>query len=1153
MTVLVLFGSLAVGVSASEETGYVDTGQEIAEASETDVHPAVDTRREEPSSDGPVDTAENETTVTIGSSENEPSSGEASSGTIVLSDTTTVEYEAYEEDNRAEALADIMAEAAESAMQLADEGEMLEPDPELLAIGGETVLRIRFKDPASAVSVQTDDGTNRTVSLYYMSEENGRIYNLAPDDLAVETSVDTDKEGRAVIPMQCGTSVHLSVIEGYGSVIASAFLTTASGDAIPGSDSHAFDFIITEDTVLEIETEEVGVTTPSNEDAVEGIPVMEKDGEFINDPTISLPDDPGSGVTLRAISSSYWGTIEAKYEGGGTHPYPNGRSTGVFTVWYNGKSYTGICIDPSYDAPGSGYVNQWREWNYYNVPLKNNPTFFAAIAASYYSNYGSTDGTVAYINLRDRTNWNQVGNYMYSHCRWDLVIDNSSYGHGFAMYHELLGYLANGWTWDRSVLGSSGIKTYIVNCCNKIYNLINPNGSEFWQYAYNVLYTYRVFYYQSTTAGRQRIAWTVPRTDYGQVKITKTSSKTGEPLAGCTITLIDVNDPNHKFTATTDENGVATFNWVTWTTYTVEETVPPEGYAITYAATNVAFTASYNVMTIDDDPEGGTLKIVKTSDDGNVGGITFTVRNNDTGIEKTVQTGSDGTFLLDDLAAGTYTVTETVDAAYVADPVSQVVTVETGETAEVSFSNTLKKFCVTLTKMDKDTGAAQGDATLVGAVYGLYQNNNEIARFTTDENGQFTTGYYACGSGWTLREITPPTGYTLDTTIHSLGAEPGNFTVSRNTIDKEIKETVITGQIEVIKHATNSIADTSQDEDGATFEVYLKSAGSYDDARETERDTLTTDSSGHAISKLLPYGTYIVHQTSGWEGHILDDQEYELSITNNGQLVSVELENEIFKGSLRIIKQDKYTTKPLAGATFRIMNSDDFIVAELTTGEDGVITVENLVYGEYTYQETVAPDGYQLDETVYDFKIEEDGQTVEHIRENLRIPGSIAVLKTDANNYPLSGVIYLLEYSTDSGKTWSPVTSRAGDNVTIGGCTSPGLSDGRLITGGDGVVRFEGLRADGEILYCLTEVATQNGHTLLKDPAYKGTLPADGDSDPLYDISATVREGSVFGLPVTGSSGFSPLLIVLAAMLAAVSTLTIYATIQIKRYRRYHH
>ena len=774
-------------------------------------------------------------------------------------------------------------------------------------------------------------------------------------------------------------------------------------------------------------------------------------------------------------------------------------------------------------------------------------TFFAAIAASYYSNYGSVDNTIDYINLRDRTNWNQVGGYMYTYCGWDDVIDNSYYGHGFAMYHELLGYLANGWTWDRSVLGSSGIKSYIVNCCNNIYDLINPRGADFWQYAYNVLYTYRVFYYQSTTAGRQRVAWTVPRTDYGQVKITKLSSKTGEPLPGCTITLTDVNDPNHKFTATTDENGVATFNWVTWTTYTVEETVPPEGFAITYAATNVAFTASYNIMSIDDDPEGGELKIIKTSDDGKVSNITFTVKSNDTGEMQTVKTGSDGTFLIEDLAAGTYTVTETVDAAYVADPVSQVVTVETGETAEVKFSNTLKQFRVTLTKVDKATGAAQGDATLAGAVYGLYRNNTEIARFTTDANGQFTTGYYACGTGWTLKEITAPTGYTLDTTVHSIGAAPGNFTVSINTISTELQETVITGQIEVIKKATNSVADTSLNEAGATFEVYLKSAGNYATAKDTERDTLTVGDDGRSVSKPLPYGTYIVHQTSGWEGHILDDQEYELSITTNGQVVTVELENEIYKGTLQIIKQDKYTTKPLAGATFQIKNRDDFIVAELTTGEDGVITVENLVYGEYTYQETKAPDGYQLDETVYDFKIEEDSQIVEHTRENLRIPGSIAVLKTDNDGRPLSGVIYLLEYSTDNGRNWSPVTSRTGDNVTVGGCTSSGLSDGKLITGGDGIAKFDGLRADGEILYKLTEVATQNGHTLLKDPVYKGTLPVDGDSDPIYDISATVKEGSVFGLPMTGSRGFSPWIFVLAALLAASGMVTIYATIQLKR------
>ena len=556
------------------------------------------------------------------------------------------------------------------------------------------------------------------------------------------------------------------------------------------------------------------------------------------------------------------------------------------------------------------------------------------------------------------------------------------------------------------------------------------------------------------------------------------------------------------------------------------------------------------IFSISEDETSGGIKIIKTSDDGNVGGITFTVKNNDTGTTQTVTTKENGEIELDEMPAGSYTVTETVPAEYVAEAKSQTVTVKDGETAEVTFKNSLKKFRVTVTKVDAKTGVPQADASLKDAVYGLYHNGTEIARYTTDKNGQFTTDYYACGTGWTIKEITPSPGYTLDTTVHTIDAAPGTFTVTRNTVEMEVKENPITGQVEVFKKATNSVTGEKQYENGAMFEVYLKSAGSYANADESERDILTTNNKGYAISKKLPYGVYVIHQTSGWEGHIIDDVLYDMNIDTNGKVVPIELDNEVFKGTFKVVKVDKYTTTPLAGATFQIKDSSGAVIAEETTDDDGIITVENLVYGSYTYQETVAPEGYQLDEKLYYFSIDLDGQTVEHTREDLRIPGSISVLKTDNSGKSLSGVIYLLEYSTNNGRSWSPVTSRTGDNITAGGCTSAGLSDGKLITGGDGKAKFEGLLADKKIMYRLTEVATQNGHTLLKDPVYTGTLPVDGDSDPIYDISATIKEGSVFGLPMTGSNGFSPWLFAMAALLFISASLTVYATIQRQRLLR---
>lgn len=542
----------------------------------------------------------------------------------------------------------------------------------------------------------------------------------------------------------------------------------------------------------------------------------------------------------------------------------------------------------------------------------------------------------------------------------------------------------------------------------------------------------------------------------------------------------------------------------------------------------------YAYMTLTTDAQTGELEILKTSDDGKVSGIEFTVTNNDTGESQTATTDADGRILLT-LAPGTYTVTETVPNSYITGTQSQTVTVNSGETATVGFLNALKRFRVEIVKEDKYTGHAQGDGSLEGAVYGIYHGSELIDTYTTDTDGYILTEYYPCGDDWSIREITPPNGYLLETIGYGLDVSPDQQTEANRTVHVPFTECPIMGRVSVTKTAHNSVNDSSLPEDGAVFHVYLKSAGSYDAAEESERDTLTTDSTGTATSKELPYGTYVVYQVSGWEGYSLDTVHHEVSITEDGTTVSVESVNEIFKGSLSILKQDKHTLEPLAGATFQVMNGDGFIVAEATTGENGTVTFENLVYDSYTYKESKAPEGYQLDESVYDFSITQDGQTVTHTRDNCRIPGSITVRKTDSSNQPLSGATYLLEYSLDKGKTWTPVFTRDGDNVTEGGCTSPNLKDGQLTTGEDGIVTFTGLRADDNIRYRLTETKAPDGYSLMADSIYEGTLPVEGEDGMLYDISATVRDGIITDIPMTGGHAFPILtLVVILALLGLI-------------------
>ena len=169
----------------------------------------------------------------------------------------------------------------------------------------------------------------------------------------------------------------------------------------------------------------------------------------------------------------------------------------------------------------------------------------------------------------------------------------------------------------------------------------------------------------------------------------------------------------------------------------------------------------------------------------------------------------------------------------------------------------LKKFNVTVTKSDSEKGLPQGDASLAGAKYGIYKGNQLIDTYTTDANGSFTTKYYICGDDWTIREINPSEGYLINTESLHIGAEAKLYTVEYN-IAKPLDsyEDIIKGKVAIIKHCDDGSTKIETPEVGAEFEVYLKAAGSYENAKETERDILVCDEHGFAETKDLPYGEY---------------------------------------------------------------------------------------------------------------------------------------------------------------------------------------------------------------------------------------------------------------------------------------------------------
>lgn len=392
-------------------------------------------------------------------------------------------------------------------------------------------------------------------------------------------------------------------------------------------------------------------------------------------------------------------------------------------------------------------------------------------------------------------------------------------------------------------------------------------------------------------------------------------------------------------------------------------------------------------------------------------------------------TDSSGVARFDDVLIGTGYVLEEVDTAirYVV-PENQTAAVEWNTVTNKSFHNVLKKWNLTVTKSDNETGTPQGDASLAGATYGIYKGEQLIDTYTTNENGQFVTKYYVCGDDWSLREIEPSEGYLLDESVYHIGAEAKNYTVEYNAIASDVGEQIIKGRIALIKHTDDGDTGLETPEAGAEFEVFLKAASSYDAAKDTERDYLICDENGFAETKDLPYGIYTVHQVKGWDGReLLPD--FDVYIAKNGEVYRYLANNANFESYIKIIKVDAETGKiiPYAGAGFQLYRPDGTLITQsftypepvtidtfYTNDEGWLITPEKLEYGTgYSLVEVYAPYGYVVNSEPVYFDVVQDASTDE---------GGIAVIEVIKENVAQKGIIKI----SKTGEVFSSVAESEG-------------------------------------------------------------------------------------------------------------------------------
>lgn len=566
------------------------------------------------------------------------------------------------------------------------------------------------------------------------------------------------------------------------------------------------------------------------------------------------------------------------------------------------------------------------------------------------------------------------------------------------------------------------------------------------------------------------------------INLTKTSANvsitngdSGYSLAGAVYKIYN-SSGTEVASITTNSSGKGSSNVKLKNgTYTAVESKAPPGYALDTTRHTVRINNADATLNVSDVPLIKTVTLTKTSANTSItagnsnyslAGAVYDVYegNSATGTPvASFTTNSSGVATLSRklYPNRTYTILErTPPPGYVKDttPHPFYLTYNSATMDVVDDPTTIR---LTVKKKDSETNTsvAQGNASLAGAQYKVtYVNGTKTVEniVTTNSSGSATLRGLPIGVTVTVQEITAPAGYKLDSRVHTYVTTTKTEKIEYDLEPEDFTEDVFKGHIQITKQIEMLGAD-AQLEQGAEYQVYLKSAGSYNAAKDTERDYLVTGADGKATTKDLPYGTYTLHQVKGVPGREFKDMDvdvhengktYEVTIINElkyaqlkivktsedgnvagftfkvtrladgasatyttnaageiitdqmpvyvdadatqlyeykveeinvpdkyrtpdpqtvtltyGQTAEVSFYNKISRGTLEILKVDHDGVTPLEGATFEITDADGNVIATETSGPDGKIKVDSILYGQYHWSEVEAPKGYDLDDT----------------------------------------------------------------------------------------------------------------------------------------------------------------------------------------------
>lgn len=394
----------------------------------------------------------------------------------------------------------------------------------------------------------------------------------------------------------------------------------------------------------------------------------------------------------------------------------------------------------------------------------------------------------------------------------------------------------------------------------------------------------------------------------------------------------------------------------------------------------------------------GSVKIIKTSEDGEASGISFTVSGN--GTEQTVTTNADGEMQLDDLRPGVYTVTEQSNDRYEPQEVRQV-TVLSGQIATVTFHNTLKRGSLEVVKTSEDHLIEGVKFHLTGAsLSGLPVDEYAV----TDSTGKAVFSDVLIGTGYVLSEV--------DTDVRYVIPEDQTAAVEWSKVThKSIHNVLKKWNATVTK--SDSATGTPQGDAKLSGAVY----GVYKGGQLV--DTYVTDGNGQFTTVYYACGDdWTIREITPSEGYLLDSTVYPVGAepqryTAEYNPIALDVTEQVIRGGVALTKVDKdYPENKLEGAVFEVyrdsnrnqeLDAEDELLGTMEELGGGEYALTGLCYGGYFVKEAKAPEGFYLDENAYYFSITTDGETVTVENEagkgflNAAQVGSLRIVKTSSD------------------------------------------------------------------------------------------------------------------------------------------------------------